>query len=251
MSLFLTQVLVSFALAVSHPHDLCDDALPIEIYPDCSFTWIDTDDATNDFELNGMSAVAGSGQNVEIQKNGKGIWFEFSKTFTGTPLIISIFGGECIADPFFVINYGEFHGWTLGLWEGEDCASAVPVWSSNSNNLTDQWPGLIIDYDGYGVDEMGTQELLNDAQFNPTGYFDPTRQVWYVEIYDAYPGRYFLHVSGMGNCSGQAWVRVCEGYQALGIDQLSPIVSDTVGPVRTAGPRWYHKVDFAGRKIKD
>jgi len=239
----LATILLTATLWSQHPNDLCEQAESMYIYPTCDFRWFSTLTAQNDIYDNNMTMNIGIGMNLTLGTEGNDIWFTWVKSDINQPLTVDIYGGECIAPNLIIANYGEFQGWTFSMWWGPTCATALPVYGTNHAHLTDQWPAIVLDYDGYGTDEDGIPQPLNN-----TGYYDPTRQVWRIEFSDIPTGRYFGRISGLGWCRGEAWLRVCEGYQVLGIE--FPVQELDTFTIHEQEPKMNKRYDTAGRRVE-
>lgn len=183
----------------------CNDTTGFEYYPgteqgDWPYTDPYMDNETGPF-------------NFECHQINYDIWghFTYPEDANGY-MCLSIMNGTCEHPEGLVGNYGPLDGWVMILWQGETCEDAELVWSTNCYWMTEEEPGII-----------GPNEYLG------IGDYDPTRQEWYIEMFNITPGTEFIiQIDGFGWCQGCGDFYWCSEMNLLSILQFE--VSGTPGP---------------------
>ena len=273
--------IITFLLTIitygQHPHDVSQQARLFDLQP-CDAAYVNNYTALEDIDISNMIQEVGTGMNIDLSSGGYDIWFEFIKYDSSSPLFIWIYPPighqtsgdlqDCIdgIEPWplgwcndtlpYELPFGLFQGWVWNRWlhpmQGAAPESCWPVWGTNSDWLTAQYPAIIINQSGSGYDEAGWDD--NDPIIYPDqqplnadpNYYDPTRQSWKIDLWDAPDGQYYAQLTTRGNCRGEVWVRICEGYQILEISQPW----DTVIQEMEEPPRPPMMWDILGRRVR-
>lgn len=254
----LVILLMMMALALNatcqHPHDTAQSAYDMGELNNCKYYYVNNHTAVDEIDATNLIREIGAGMNHELGSGGDDIWVTFPKAEMATVLQVDIYrpagaamsgilgsdpypAGWCTVDPTLDLSYGLFQGWVWNMWWNPvfDGAPefAWPVWGTNNMWMTDEYPGIILAYDGVGYDEAGWD--INDPVIYPdlqpinniSLYYDPTRQGYKIRFDDAPAGQYYGQITTRGNCHGEAWLRVCEGYNVLSIDPGQTVLPPT------------------------
>ena len=197
MKYHILLIILPFSAFTQCPNDLFSTAIEIEL---CESTPFCNIDCSTDFDMNDTVGI-GLGAPCHVINNDLWYYFDYPIKSSGF-LQVSIFGGDCYNPSAITTQYGSQEGWSFNLWQGSQL-----VWSTHCYWLTDQVPGVMTFYNGIGS-------------------YDPSRQQWFINIFQAIPDeRYYIQIDGLGECFGCSELQVCSQISPLEIDFTNDSVS--------------------------
>lgn len=131
---------------------------------------------------------------------------------------LHLWDGTCAHPDSVTGNYGPMEGFVMVLWQGAPCDSAQLIWSTNCYWMTYNYPAVVLESNFTGID-----------------YYDPTRQLWYIDFYGMEAGQYYVQIDTFGWCEGCGKFRWCEEPIMMDIIQFEIengiFIHDQINPI--------------------